>query len=127
MKLTINFFFFTLCLFTLLNLTGQEAEPSKSRSLGNFEIKNYSNKFLERPESVWSVIRSNSSKKVYFGTYDGILEYDGKNVNPILVEGEIEDEIATSFTRTLVEDSENNLYTAGRGFFGQIVNGPYGN
>ena len=127
MKLTINFFFFTLCLFTLLNLTGQEAEPSKSKSLGNFEIKNYSNKFLERPESVWSVLRSNSSKKVYFGTYDGILEYDGKNVNPILVEGEIEDEIATSFTRTLVEDSENNLYTAGRGFFGKIVNGPYGN
>ena len=63
MKLTINFFFFTLCLFTLLNLTGQEAEPSKSKSLGNFEIKNYSNKFLERPESVWSVLRSNSSKK----------------------------------------------------------------
>ena len=127
MKLTINFLFFTLCLFTLLNLTGQEAVSSKSKSLGNFEIKNYSNKFLERPESVWSVLRSNSSKKVYFGTYDGILEYDAKNVNPILVEGEIEDEIATSFTRTLVEDSKNNLYTAGRGFFGQIVNGPYGN
>ena len=49
-----------------------------------------------------------------------------KNVNNILVEGEIEDEITTSFTRTLVEDSENNIYAAGRGFFGKIVNGAYG-
>ena len=107
-------------------LFGQKAIISESKRLGNFNIKNYSNKFLERPESVWSVIRSNSSKKVYFGTYGGILEYDGKNVNTILVEGEIEDEISTSFTRTLVEDTENNIYAAGRGFFGQIVNGAYG-
>ena len=47
-------------------------------------------------------------------------------MNTILVEGEIEDEITTSFTRTLVEDSENNIYAAGRGFFGKIVNGAYG-
>ena len=125
MKLTINFLL--LNLFTVSNLLGQDAKLSESKSLGNIEIKNYSNKFLERPESVWSVIRSNKSKKVYFGTYGGILEYDGKNVNTISVNGEIENEIATSFTRTLVEDSENNLYAAGRGFFGKIVNGPYGN
>ena len=127
MKITINFFFLLLNLFTVFNLIGQDAKLSGSKSLGNIEIKNYSNKFLERPESVWSVIRSNKSKKVYFGTYGGILEYDGKNVNTISVDGEIENEIATSFTRTLVEDSQNNLYAAGRGFFGKIVNGPYGN
>ena len=80
MKLTINFFFLLLNLFTVSNLLGQDAKLSGSKSLGNIEIKNYSNKFLERPESVWSVIRSNKSKKVYFGTYGGILEYDGKNV-----------------------------------------------
>ena len=127
MKLTINSFFLILNIFTIFNLVGQDAKLSGSKSLGNFEIKNYSNKFLERPESVWSIIRSNKSKKVYFGTYGGILEYDGKNVNTISVDGEIENEIVTSFTRTLVEDSENNLYAAGRGFFGKIVNGPYGN
>ena len=126
MKSTINFFFLFINLVAVFNLFGQKAVISQSKKLGNFDIKNYSNKFLERPESVWSVIRSNSSKKVYFGTYGGILEYDGKNVNTILVEGEIEDEISTSFTRTLVEDSENNIYAAGRGFFGKIVNGAYG-
>ncbi len=126
MKSTINFFFLLINLFAVFNLLGQKVVVSESKRLGNFDIKNYSNKFLQRPESVWSVIRSNSSKKVYFGTYGGILEYDGKNVNTILVEGEIEDEISTSFTRTLVEDSEDNIYAAGRGFFGKIVNGAYG-
>jgi len=126
MKSTISFFFLLLNLVGVFNLFGQKVIVSESERLGNFDIKNYSNKFLERPESVWSVLRSNKSKKVYFGTYGGILEYDGKNVNTILVEGEIEDEITTSFTRTLVEDSENNIYAAGRGFFGKIVNGAYG-
>ena len=98
MKSTINFFFLLINFFAVLNLFGQKAVVSQSKKLGNFDIKNYSNKFLARPESVWSVIRSNSSKKIYFGTYGGILEYDGKNVNTILVEGEIEDEISTSFT-----------------------------
>ena len=126
MKSTISFFFLLLNLSVVFSLFGQKAIVSESERLGNFDIKNYSNKFLERPESVWSVMRSNNSKKVYFGTYGGILEYDGKSVNTILVEGEIEDEITTSFTRTLIEDSENNIYAAGRGFFGEIVNGAFG-
>ncbi|MDA9669412.1 hypothetical protein N9T61_00510 [Flavobacteriaceae bacterium] len=49
------------------------------------------------------------------------MEYDGKNVNTISVDDEIENEIVTSFTRTLVEDSENNLYAAGRGLFLKIL------
>ena len=81
MKSTINFFFLLSNLFGVFTLFGQKAVVSESERLGNFDIKNYSNKFLERPESVWSVLRSNKSKKVYFGTYGGILEYDGKNVN----------------------------------------------
>ena len=37
----------------------------------------------------------------------------------ISIEGEIENEIVPSFTRTLLEDSDMNIYAAGRGFFGK--------
>ena len=44
----------------------------------------------------------------------------------ISIEGEIENEIVPSFTRTLLEDSDMNIYAAGRGFFGKISRNSYG-
>jgi len=75
-----NKYLIILCFFTYL-INAQEETSLNSSKLGNSIIENYDNKFLSRPESVWSVIRSNKSKKVYFGTYSGILEYDGNNIS----------------------------------------------
>ena len=119
MKITINQIILLIFLFFLSNTNGQEILNGNSQ-LGNLEINNFSNKFLDRPESVWSVLRSSKSKKIYYGTYGGILEYDGNEMKSISIEGEIENEIVPSFTRTLLEDSEMNIYAAGRGFFGKI-------
>ncbi|MBF11214.1 MAG: hypothetical protein CMC63_03190 [Flavobacteriaceae bacterium] len=124
MKLTIGQIIFSIYIFSFFSF-GQQTQSTYNR-LGNLDIKNYSNKFLERPESVWSVLRESKSKKVFYGTYEGILEYDGINVNRIEIEGEIENEIRTSFTRTLLEDNNKNIYTAGAGFFGKIIDSEYG-
>ena len=126
MRLTINL---SLQLFfSLFFVVAQEQETSNinDKKLGNLEIKNYTNKFLERPESVWSVLRSSKSKKVFYGTYGGVLEYDGINVEAIEIDGPIENEIRTSFTRTLLEDQNNNIYAAGGGFFGKIIDSDFG-
>ena len=50
---------------SLFFVVAQEKYTSNAndKKLGNLEIKNYTNKFLERPESVWSVLRSSKSKK----------------------------------------------------------------
>ena len=126
MRLTINL---SLQLFfSLFFVVAQEQETSNinDKKLGNLEIKNYTNKFLERPESVWSVLRSSKSKKIFYGTYGGVLEYDGINVETIEIDGPIENEIRTSFTRTLLEDQNNNIYAAGGGFFGKIIDSDFG-
>ena len=125
MKITINHIFVLIFLFFLSITNGQEISNGNSQ-LGNLEINNFSNKFLDRPESVWSVLRSSKSKKIYYGTYGGVLEYDGNEMKSISIEGEIENEIIPSFTRTLLEDSEMNIYAAGRGFFGKISRSSYG-
>ena len=125
MKITINHIIILLFLFVFKNTNGQEIKNENSQ-LGNLEINNFSNKFLDRPESVWSVLRSSKSKKIYYGTYGGVLEYDGNEMKSISIEGEIEDEIIPSFTRTLLEDSEMKIYAAGRGFFGKISRNSYG-
>ena len=126
MRLTINLsLHFFLSLFFVV---AQERYTSNinDKKLGNLEIKNYTNKFLERPESVWSVLRSSKSKKIFYGTYGGVLEYDGINVKSIEIDGPIENEIRTSFTRTLLEDQNKNIYAAGGGFFGKIMNSDFG-
>ena len=126
MRLIINLF---LPLFlSLFFVVAQEKYTSNvnDKKLGNLEIKNYTNKFLERPESVWSVIRSSESKKIFYGTYGGVLEYDGINVKSIEIGGPIENEIRTSFTRTLLEDQNKNIYAAGGGFFGKIIDSDFG-
>ena len=120
-----NKYLIILCFFTYL-INAQEETSLNSSKLGNSIIENYDNKFLSRPESVWSVIRSNKSKKVYFGTYSGILEYDGNNINNIEINGEIENQIRTSYTRTLLQDNDNVIYAAGNGFFGKIENDVFG-
>ena len=125
MKIAINHILILFFLFALPRIFGQKTLDNNLQ-LGNLEINNFSNKFLDRPESVWSVMRSSMSKKIYYGTYGGILEYDGNEMKSISIEGEIEDEIVPSFTRTLVEDSEMNIYAAGRGFFGKILRNSYG-
>ena len=105
MRLTINLsLHFFLSLFFVV---AQERYPSNinDKKLGNLEIKNYTNKFLERPESVWSVLRSSKSKKIFYGTYGGVLEYDGINVKSIEIDGPIENEIRTSFTSCLLYTS----------------------
>lgn len=126
MKTTINQFIVIFFLLFLSSSNGQEILNGDSQ-LGNLEINNFSNKFLDRPESVWSVLRSSKSKKIYYGTYGGVLEYDGNEIKSISIQGEIENEIVPSFTRTLLEDSEMNIYAAGSGFFGKISRNSYGN
>ena len=118
----------SIVVFTLLiNMTyGQREVDIKSDKQGNLLIENYDNKFLERPQSVWSVHRSNKNKKIYFGTFEGILEYDGNNIQSIPINGKIEDEINPSYTRTLLEDKDNNMYAAGNGFFGRIRTNAFG-
>ena len=125
MKITINHIIVLIFLFFLSNTNGQEILNGNSQ-LGNLEINNFSNKFLGRPESFCSSLRSNKSKKIYFGTYKDILEYDGNKMKSISIEGEIEDEIVPSFTRTLLEDTEMNIYAAGSGFFGKIERNSFG-
>ena len=84
MKITINQIIISIFLFFLSNTNGQEILNGNSQ-LGNLEINNFSNKFLGRPESVWSILRSNKSKKIYFGTYKDILEYDGNKMKSISI------------------------------------------
>ena len=57
MKTTINQFIVIFFLLFLSSSNGQEILNGDSQ-LGNLEINNFSNKFLDRPESVWSVLRS---------------------------------------------------------------------
>ena len=66
------------------------------------------------------------AKKIFYGTYGGVLEYDGINVKSIEIDGPIENEIRTSFTRTLLEDRNKNIYAAGGGFFGKIIDSDFG-
>ena len=51
-----NKYLIILCFFTYL-INAQEETSLNSSKLGNSIIENYDNKFLSRPESVWSVIR----------------------------------------------------------------------
>ena len=75
-------------------------------SVGNNIIENYSNSFLNRPTSVWSVLRSSQNKMIYYGTFDGILEYNGKDISSISINGSIEEELETSYVRKIIEDVE---------------------
>lgn len=114
------------CTMLLTDVHGQTPATDVEEKLGNLLIENFDNKFLNRPQSVWSVIRSKKSKKIYFGTFEGILEYDGNSVQDIPIIGEIEDQINPSYTRTLLEDEDNTLYAAGNGFFGTIRTNSFG-
>ena len=125
MRLTINL---SLHLFlSLFFVVAQEKYTSNvnDKKLGNLEIKNYT-KIFRKARVVWSVLRSSKSKKIFYGTYGGVLEYDGINVRSIEIEGPIENEIRTSFTRTLLEDQNKNIYAAGGGFFGKIIDSDFG-
>ena len=95
-------------------------------SVGNNIIENYSNSFLNRPTSVWSVLRSSQNKMIYYGTFDGILEYNGKDISSISINGSIEEELETSYVRKIIEDESGSIYAAGRGIFGKLIKNNFG-
>ncbi len=97
-----------------------------SLSVGNNIIENYSNSFLNRPTSIWSILRSSQNKMIYYGTYDGILEYNGKYISSISIDGNIEEELETSYVRKIIEDENGLIYAAGRGVFGKLVKNKFG-
>lgn len=97
-----------------------------SLSVGNNIIENYSNSFLNRPTSVWSILRSSKNKMIYYGTYDGVLEYNGKDISSISINGPIEEELETSYVRKIIEDESGTIYAAGRGVFGKLVKNKFG-
>ena len=69
-----------ITLFLIIFVVAQKNHFNiNDKKLGNLEIKNYTNKFLERPESSLVSLRSRI-KKIFYGTYGGVLEYDGINV-----------------------------------------------
>ncbi|MEK9613551.1 MAG: SpoIIE family protein phosphatase [Flavobacteriaceae bacterium] len=107
---------------------GQEiSNQTTSDDPANKIIENFDNSFLNRPQSVWSVLRSSKNNMLYFGTFDGIKEYDGKNVTDILIQGEIEGEIGVPFVRKLIDDQEGKVFAAGVGLLGTLEKDPYGN
>ena len=71
--------------FSPLSLS--QNKNNQTLSLVNNIIENYSNSFLNRPTSVWSVLRSSQNKMIYYGTFDGILEYNGKDISSISING----------------------------------------
>ena len=80
--------FFVIISFSFV--FGQDSKNPNSlyEELGNYVIKNYDNVFLDRPEAIRSVIKSSKDNLVYYGTFNGIIEYDGKNVKLSFTEKE---------------------------------------
>ena len=117
--------FLTLLVFYSLNLFSQT--ESSDEFTGKLPIENFDNQFLNRPKSVWSIHRSSLNNKLLIGTYEGISEFDGQNLKSIEINGEIENEINPSFTRTIIEDDKGQIYVAGGGFFGLVSENAYGN
>ena len=96
--------FLILLVFYSLNLFSQT--ESSDEFTGKLPIENFDNQFLNRPKSVWSIHRSSLNNKLLIGTYEGISEFDGQNLKSIKINGEVENEINPSFTRTCL------LYTS---------------
>ena len=117
--------FLILLIFNSSNLFTQTESSLKFG--GKLPIENFDNQFLNRPKSVWSILRSSSNNKLLIGTYEGISEFDGQNLKSIEIKGEIENQINPSFTRTIIEDEKGQVYVAGGGFFGRIFDNAYGN
>jgi hypothetical protein len=115
----------SLLVFYFLNLFSQR--ESSDEFTGKLPIENFDNQFLNRPKSVWSIHRSSLNNKLLIGTYEGISEFDGQNLKSIKINGEVENEINPSFTRTIIEDDKGQIYVAGGGFFGLINDNAYGN
>ena len=110
--------------FSPLSLS--QNKNDQTLSVGNNIIENYSNSFLNRPTSVWSVLRSSQNKMIYYGTFDGILEYNGKDISSISINGSIEEELETSYVRKIIEDESGSIYAAGRGVFGKLIKNKFG-
>ena len=119
--------FLILLIFNSSNLFTQTETESSLEFGGKLPIENFDNQFLNRPKSVWSILRSSSNNKLLIGTYEGISEFDGQNLKSIEIKGEIENQINPSFTRTIIEDEKGQVYVAGGGFFGRIFDNAYGN
>jgi len=112
-------------LFSLFSFSQKSKSNSLYQELGNYVIKNYDNVFLERPESIWSVIKSSSDNLVYYGTFNGIKEYDGKNVRKISVDGQIEKEIGSEYVKSIIESSTGDLFVSGPYVLGVLLNNEF--
>ncbi len=98
------FFIFLLTNTTLLSQKNNS--NSIYGELGNYVIKNYDNVFLNRPEAIRSVIKSSSDNLVYYGTFNGLIEYDGKNIKKINIDGDFEKANRIEYVRNIIESED---------------------
>ncbi len=118
--------FFVIISFSFV--FGQDSKNPNSlyEELGNYVIKNYDNVFLDRPEAIRSVIKSSKDNLVYYGTFNGIIEYDGKNVNRIQIKGIVENEVGSEDVRNIIESSSGKIFVSGRSVLGFLQNNEFG-
>ena len=118
------FFIFLLTNTTLLSQKNNS--NSIYGELGNYVIKNYDNVFLNRPEAIRSVIKSNSDNLVYYGTFNGLIEYDGKNIKKINIEGDVEKANRSEYVRNIIESDNGTIYLSGPRLIGLLEKNQFG-
>ena len=119
-------------LFFIFLLTNTTLFSQKNNSnsiygeLGNYVIKNYDNVFLNRPEAIRSVIKSSSDNLVYYGTFNGLIEYDGKNIKKINIDGDVEKANRSEYVRNIIESDDGILYLSGPRLIGLLEKNQFG-
>ena len=118
------FFIFLLTNTTLLSQKNNS--NSIYGELGNYVIKNYDNVFLNRPEAIRSVIKSSSDNLVYYGTFNGLIEYDGKNIKKINIDGDVEKANRSEYVRNIIESDDGIIYLSGPRLIGLLEKNQFG-
>lgn len=116
----LKFFFSFIILFNLKVLAQNKDSEFIFKELGNYVIKNYDNTFLDRPESIWSVIKSSNEKLLYYGTFNGIIEYDGKKIRKIKIKGDIESEVGSEYVKNIIETETGEIFVSGPSVLGVL-------
>ena len=116
----LKIFFSFIILFNLKVLAQNKDSEFIFKELGNYVIKNYDNTFLDRPESIWSVIKSSNEKLLYYGTFNGIIEYDGKKIRKIKIQGDIESEVGSEYVKNIIETETGEIFVSGPSVLGVL-------
>ena len=117
--------FFSFLTLFINNIFSQKSSDFIYQELGNYVIKNYDNTFLDRPESIWSIIKSKKEKLVYYGTFNGIIEYDGNKIRKINVQGQIENEVGSEYVRNMIQTESGEIFVSGPSVMGVLLNNEF--